>query len=60
MTGVEKLQISQQGKCAGCGSYDMTTEDQGGLKCHKCDRLYCSKCYRKTHAQHNSDWWGKS
>lgn len=57
LTSVEKLQLKQEGKCADCGSYEMTTEDQGGLKCHECNKLYCSNCYRKTHFNHNLHFW---
>jgi len=58
MPSVEYLLDKQEGKCAECKSYEMTTEDQGGMMCHKCNKLYCKMCYYvRKHYNHNLEMW---
>jgi len=57
MTDVETLAVRQNSTCASC-TVNMPLEEQSyGMKCWKCDKLYCSKCYARDHARHNMEMW---
>lgn len=59
MIDVETQCLKQNGICADCTVNFTIEEESYGLACHKCNKLYCSRCYSRVHAKHNLEMWAE-
>ena len=57
MVDIETQMHRQKGICADCPNVITNPDEQGGLLCHECNKLYCARCYSKVHARHNMKMW---